>query len=50
MPQNEFCGYENPAFQAQKVFNSPAHFCLKGNNLHNRRSRPADKDITTIAA
>ena len=21
-----------------EVFNSPAHFCLKGNNLHNRRS------------
>jgi hypothetical protein len=20
-----------------EVFNSPAHFCLKGNNLHNRR-------------
>jgi hypothetical protein len=38
MPQNEFCGYENPAFQAKKIFNSPAHFCLKGNNLHNRRS------------
>jgi hypothetical protein len=38
MPQNKFCGYENPAFQAKKVFNSPAHFCLKGNNLHNRRS------------
>jgi hypothetical protein len=38
MPQNKFCGYENPAFQAQKIFNSPAHFCLKGNNLHNRRS------------
>jgi hypothetical protein len=49
MPQNEFCGYENPAFQAQKtpsnteisiaveVFNSPANLCLKGNNLHNRR-------------
>jgi hypothetical protein len=31
MPQNEFCGYENPAFQAKKIFNSPAHFCLKGN-------------------
>jgi hypothetical protein len=38
MPQNKFCGYENSAFQAQKVFNSPANFCLKGNNLHNRRS------------
>ncbi|MFZ6037388.1 MAG: hypothetical protein ACOYU1_03955 [Bacteroidota bacterium] len=35
---------------AVEVFNSPAHFCLKGNNLHNRRSRPADKDIPTIAA
>jgi len=21
-----------------EVFNSPAYFCLKGNNLHNRRS------------
>ncbi len=21
-----------------EVFNSPAHFCLKGNNLHNRKS------------
>ncbi|PLB86661.1 hypothetical protein C0T31_04565 [Dysgonamonadaceae bacterium] len=20
-----------------EAFNSPAHFCLKGNNLHNRR-------------
>jgi hypothetical protein len=38
MPQNKFYGYENSAFQAQKIFNSPAHFCLKGNNLHNRRS------------
>jgi hypothetical protein len=38
MPQNKFCGYENPAFQAKKVFNSPANLCLKGNNLHNRRS------------
>ena len=49
MPQNKFCGYENSAFQAKtpsntgisitvEVFNSPAHFCLKGNNLHNRRS------------
>jgi hypothetical protein len=38
MPQNEFCGYENSAFQAKKVFNSPANFCLKGNNLYNRRS------------
>jgi hypothetical protein len=37
MPQNKFCGYENSAFQAQKVFNSPANLCLKGNNLHNRR-------------
>ncbi len=38
MPQNKFCGYENSAFQAKKVFNSQAHFCLKGNNIHNRRS------------
>jgi hypothetical protein len=50
MPQNKFCGYENSAFQAKKTslnakisiaveaFNSLAHFCLKGNNLHNRRS------------
>jgi hypothetical protein len=50
MPQNEFCGYENSAFQAKntleyteisiaaEAFNSPACFCLKGNNLHNRRS------------
>ena len=37
MPQNEFCGYENSAFQAKKVFNLPAHFCLKGKNIHNRR-------------
>jgi hypothetical protein len=48
MPQNEFCGYENSAFQAKKVFNSPANLCLKGNNLHNRRSRPADEDTTNI--
>ena len=49
LPQNEFCGYENSAFQAKKnpqrqksiavvAFNSPPHLCLKGNNLHNRRS------------
>jgi len=48
-PQNEFCGYENSAFQAKKyprrqksivveTFNSPPHLCLKGNNFHNRRS------------
>jgi hypothetical protein len=41
-PQNEFCGYEDSAFQAEKTFaveafNSPANLCLKGNNLHNRR-------------
>jgi hypothetical protein len=47
-PQNKFCGYENPAFQAKilsnteisiavEVFNSPANLCLKGNNLHNRK-------------
>jgi len=47
-PQNKFCGYENPAFQAKilsnteisiavEVFNSPANLCLKGNNLYNRR-------------
>ena len=35
-------------FKPKKVFNSPAHFCLKGNNLHNRRSRPADEDTTNI--
>jgi len=34
-------------FIAVGAFNSPAHFCLKGNNLHNRRSRPADEDTTT---
>ncbi|MFZ6038201.1 MAG: hypothetical protein ACOYU1_08240 [Bacteroidota bacterium] len=62
MPQNKFYGYENSAFQAKKTslnakisiaveaFNSLAHFCLKGNNLHNRRSRPADKDVPTITA
>jgi len=38
MPQNEFCGYANPTFQAKKVFNTRTHPCLKGNNLHNRRS------------
>jgi hypothetical protein len=38
MPQNKFCGYENSAFQAKKVFNTRTHPCLKGNNLHNRRS------------
>jgi hypothetical protein len=38
MPQNKFCGYENPAFQAQKVFNARTHRCLKGKNIHNRRS------------
>ena len=43
-PQNEFCGYENSAFQAKKyprrqksivveTFNSPPHLCLKGNNI-----------------
>ena len=48
-PQNEFCGYENSAFQAKKhprrqksivvvAFNSPPLLCLKGNNFHNRRS------------
>jgi hypothetical protein len=37
-------------FIAVKAFNSLAYFCLKGNNLHNRRSRPADKDIPTITA
>ncbi len=35
---------------AVEAFNSLAHFCLKGNNLHNRRSRPADKDVPTITA
>jgi len=58
MPQNEFCGYENPAFQAENIlkndvslsFDNKANLCLKGNNLHNRRSRPADKDVPTIAA
>jgi len=35
---------------AVEAFNSLAHFCLKGNNLHNRRSRPADKDIPAISA
>jgi len=48
MPQNKFCGYENSAFQAKKVFNSPAPFCLKGNNLHNRRSPTYGKDTTNI--
>jgi hypothetical protein len=38
MPQNKFCGYENSAFQAQKVFNARTHRCLKGKNIHNRRS------------
>jgi hypothetical protein len=45
MPQNEFCGYENPAFQAENIlkndvslsFDNKANLCLKGNNLHNRR-------------
>jgi hypothetical protein len=46
LPQNKCCGYENSAikpktpsnteiFIAAEAFNSPAHFCLKGNNLHN---------------
>ncbi|HOM63069.1 MAG TPA: hypothetical protein PL097_04470, partial [Dysgonamonadaceae bacterium] len=37
-------------FIAAEAFNSPAHFCLKGNNHHNRKSRPADKDVPAIAA
>jgi len=36
-------------FIAVEAFNSPANFCLKGNTLHNRRSRPADKDVPIIA-
>ncbi|PLB87286.1 hypothetical protein C0T31_01915 [Dysgonamonadaceae bacterium] len=31
-----------------EVFNSPAHYCLKGNNLHNRRSPTYGKDTTNI--
>ena len=49
LPQNEFCGYENSAFQAKKhpqrqksiaveACYSPPSLCLKGNNFHNRRS------------
>jgi hypothetical protein len=30
MPQNKFCGCENPAFQAKKVFNSRT-FSFSGN-------------------
>jgi hypothetical protein len=54
-PQNEFCSYENLAFQAKKHprrqksiavedFNSPSRLCLKGNNLHTPGQRSADKD------
>ena len=31
-----------------EVFNSLAYFCLKGNNLHNRRSPTCGKDTTNI--
>jgi len=61
MPQNKFCGYENSAFQAKNTLEYRnihrsgslqfiGSFCLKGNNLHNRRSRPADKNVPTITA
>ena len=61
MPQNKFYGYENSAFQAKKhpwiqksiavkTFNSPANLCLKGNNLHNCRLWPADKNVPVIPA
>jgi hypothetical protein len=33
MPQNKFCGYENSAFQAKKVFNAQTHRCLKGRTV-----------------
>jgi hypothetical protein len=32
---------------AVEAFNSPANLCLKGNNLHNRRSPSCGKDTTT---
>jgi hypothetical protein len=54
MPQNKFCGYENLAFQAQKVFNSPANFCLKGNKYatygQRRPCNPCLKGRTTAVA
>ena len=58
-PQNEFCSYENSAFQGKKHprrqksiavedFNSPSRLCPKDNKLHNHRSRFVSKDNKRI--